>query len=133
MNPLIKQIPVVSQAYGFTKDAMKVYNSTSPIEAVKVAAVSIIDDCAPPQIKYPVKCGILVAQVASIEQMTFYFSKKRGLLTCLGNGVIPYTRFDFPYLDLCPGFSNPGNVLTILNIESYCKSLLFVSVIVNAF
>lgn len=33
-------------AYGFTKTAMKVYNSTSPVEAVKVAAVSIIDDCA---------------------------------------------------------------------------------------
>jgi len=42
---------------------MKVYNSTSPIEAVKVAAIGIIDDCAPPQIKYPVKCSILVAQI----------------------------------------------------------------------
>jgi len=42
---------------------MKVYNSTSPVKAVKVAVVSIIDDCAPPQIKYPVKCGILLAQV----------------------------------------------------------------------
>ena len=48
----------MGQAYGFTKTAMKVYNSTSPVEAVKVAAVSIIDDCAPPQIKYP-----LLAQV----------------------------------------------------------------------
>mgnify|MGYP007080363500 CR=1 FL=1 len=38
-------------------------NSTSPIEAVKVAAVSIIDDCAPPEIKYPIKCGIFFAQV----------------------------------------------------------------------
>ena len=52
LNPLIKQVPVVGQAYGFTKTAMKVYNSTSPVEA----AVSIIDDCVPPQIKYPVKC-----------------------------------------------------------------------------
>ena len=42
---------------------MKVYNSTSPVEAVKVAAVLIIDDCAPPQIKYPIKCGILLAQL----------------------------------------------------------------------
>ena len=42
---------------------MKVYNSTSPVEAIKVAAVSIIEDCAPLQIKYPVKCGILLAQV----------------------------------------------------------------------
>jgi len=63
LNPLIKQIPVVGQAYGFTKIAMKVYNPTSTIEAVKVAAVLIIDDCAPPQIKYPVKCGIFLAQV----------------------------------------------------------------------
>ena len=63
LNPLIKQVPVVGQAYGFTKTAMKVYNSTSPVEAVKVAAVSIIDDCAPPQIKYPVKCRIFLAQV----------------------------------------------------------------------
>ena len=62
-NPLIKQVPVVGQAYGFTKTAMKVYNSTSPVEAVKVAAVSIIDDCLPPIIKYPVKCGIFVSQV----------------------------------------------------------------------
>ena len=43
---------------------MKVYNSTSPVEAVKVAAVSIIDDYAPPQIKYPVKCVIFFAQIA---------------------------------------------------------------------
>ena len=42
LNPLIKQVPVVGQAYGFTKTAMKVYNSTSPVEAVKVAAVSMI-------------------------------------------------------------------------------------------
>ena len=46
--------------FGFTKTAMKVYNATSP---VKVAVVSIIDDYALPQIKYPVKCGILIAQV----------------------------------------------------------------------
>jgi len=45
LNPLIKQIPVVGQAYGFIKIAMKVYNSTSPVEAVKGAAVSIIDEC----------------------------------------------------------------------------------------
>ena len=42
---------------------MKIYNSISPVEVVKVAAVSIIDDCASPQIKYPVKCRIFLAQV----------------------------------------------------------------------
>ena len=63
LNP-IKQVPVVSQAYGFTKTAIKIYNTTSPVEAVKVAAISIIDDCAPVQIKYSVKCGTFIAQVA---------------------------------------------------------------------
>ena len=63
LNPFIKQVPVVGQAYGFTKTAMKVYNSTSPVEVAKVAARSIMDDCAPPQIKYPIKCGILLVQV----------------------------------------------------------------------
>lgn len=53
----------MGQAYGFTKTAMKVYNATSSVEGVKVAALSIIDDCATPQIKYPVKCGIFLAQV----------------------------------------------------------------------
>jgi hypothetical protein len=43
---------------------MKIYNSTSPIEAVKIATVSVVEDCAPPQIKYPVKCSILIAQLA---------------------------------------------------------------------
>lgn len=63
LGELIKQVPVVGQAYGFTKTAIKVDNSTSPVEAVKLTTVSIIDDCAPLQIKYPVKCGILLAQV----------------------------------------------------------------------
>ena len=64
LQPLIKQVPVVGQVYGFTKAAIKVYNATSPVEAVKEAAVSIVDDCAPPVIKYPVKCGVFAAQVA---------------------------------------------------------------------
>ena len=42
---------------------MRIYNATSPVEAVKAATIGIIDDCAPPQIKYPVKCGILLTQV----------------------------------------------------------------------
>lgn len=42
---------------------MKVYNSTDPISAVKNATLTIIDDCAPSQVKYPIKCGILLAQI----------------------------------------------------------------------
>jgi len=44
--------------------------------------------------------------------------------------VIPYTHLDFPCTDLYSVFENQGNVLIILNVESYYKSLLFVSVIV---
>ena len=56
LNPLIKQVPVVGQAYGFTKTAMKIYNSTSPVEAVKVAAVSI-------------------STIVSVELKVYFYSK----------------------------------------------------------
>ncbi len=42
---------------------MKVYNATSLVKAVKVAVVLVIDACAPPEIKYPVKCSIFLAKV----------------------------------------------------------------------
>ena len=63
VNALIQQAPVVGQAYGFAKTTMKVYNSTSPIEAVKTAAIGIAVDCTPPKIKYPIKCSIFIAQL----------------------------------------------------------------------
>ena len=63
LGPVIKQVPVVGQAVGLTVTAMKVYNCTSPVQAVKTAAISIVDDCAPPQIKYPLKCGALLIQL----------------------------------------------------------------------
>ena len=63
MINIISNIPVVGQAYGLTKTAMKVYNCTDPINATKVALVSVVEDCSPPQVKYPLKCGILLAQV----------------------------------------------------------------------
>lgn len=63
LNLFIKELPIVAQSVGFTRTAMKVYKSTSPVEAVKIAAISILDECAPPQVKYPIKCGILIAQI----------------------------------------------------------------------
>ena len=66
LDPFIKQVLVVDQAYGFTKTAMKVYNVTSPVQAIKVAAVLIIGDCALPQIKYPVECSIFLVQVGLV-------------------------------------------------------------------
>lgn len=58
MKEILENVPIVGQAYGLTKTAMIVYNSTSPIEAVKNATLSIIIDCTPPVIKYPVKCAV---------------------------------------------------------------------------
>jgi hypothetical protein len=62
MFELIKQIPVVGQAYGLTKTARRVYKLTDPISVVKNATLSIIEDCASLQVKYPIKGGILLAQ-----------------------------------------------------------------------
>jgi len=66
MINIISNVPVVGQAYGLTKAAMKVYNCTDPINATKVALVSVIEDCSPPQVKYPLKCGILLVQVGIV-------------------------------------------------------------------
>lgn len=63
MFELIKQVPVLGQPYGLTKTAIRVYNSTDAISAVKNATLSIIEDCSPPQVKYPIKCMILLAQL----------------------------------------------------------------------
>lgn len=61
---LIKNAPVISQAYGFTKTAQRVYNSTSPIGAVSAAVKGIVLDCSPPVVRYPLKCSILALQIA---------------------------------------------------------------------
>ena len=63
MFELLKQLPVISQSVGLTSTAMKVYNSTDPICALKNATLAIVDSCAPPQVKYPIRCGILLAQI----------------------------------------------------------------------
>ena len=63
IETIVKQIPVVTQAYGLTKTAIRVSESTDPISALKNATLTIVDDCVPPQIKYPVKCGVFLAQL----------------------------------------------------------------------
>lgn len=62
-DDLIKHVPIVGQAYGFTMTALKIYNSTSPIGATSLAVKGILADCLPPEVKYPVKCGILLTQL----------------------------------------------------------------------
>ena len=54
---------MLNQFYGFTRTAVKIYNSTSPVQTVQIATVSIINDCVPLSVKYPVKYSILLAQV----------------------------------------------------------------------
>jgi hypothetical protein len=58
-----KNTPVIGQAIGFSNTAVKVYNATSPATAVCAAVEGIFVDCMPPQVKYPVKCAILAAQM----------------------------------------------------------------------
>ena len=63
LEKIVKGVPVVGQAYGFVNVAMKVYDTTSPLQALKTGVLGVLTDCAPPQVKYPVKCGLLLAQV----------------------------------------------------------------------
>lgn len=60
--------PVVGTTFGFVKTAKRVYNCTSPLKAVKVGVKSVVIDCTPPVIKYPVLCSALFVCAAS----TFY-------------------------------------------------------------
>ena len=63
IETIFKQIPVVSQAYGLAKTAMRVSESTDPVCAMKNATLTIVEDCTPPQIKYPIKCGVFLVQL----------------------------------------------------------------------
>ena len=61
-SQIIKQTPVVGSVYGFYRTASRVYDSTSPVGAVKEAVKGLVIDCTPPAIKYPVS-GILMANI----------------------------------------------------------------------
>ena len=63
LSTFVKQVLVVGQAQGFTKTAMKVYKTSSPIERMKLAGQTILEECLPPQILYPFKCTVLVTQI----------------------------------------------------------------------
>ena len=64
LKEIVKGVPVLGQAYGLTSTAMRVYNSASPLEALKLAGFEIAQECLPPQVKYPLKCTVFFAQVA---------------------------------------------------------------------
>ena len=60
IEPLLKNAPILGSCYGFTKTAIKVYNSTTPTGAIKTAVKGIVLDCTPPVIKYPALCAALL-------------------------------------------------------------------------
>lgn len=63
MWKIISAGPVVFQAKSFSEVARNVTNITDPIGASFTATKLIVEDCAPPQVKYPVKCLILALQL----------------------------------------------------------------------
>ena len=62
MKKIIKYVPVVGQAYGLVDTVKTVSNITDPVQAAITAGEMIIEDCFPPQIKYPLECTLLVAE-----------------------------------------------------------------------
>jgi hypothetical protein len=56
---LVRHAPVIGSVYSVTKTAMDVYNTTSPAQALTVAAKGVLIDCVPPHVKYPALCGAL--------------------------------------------------------------------------
>ena len=70
-KPLLNKIgdytPVVGTTFGIIKTAKKVYNCTSPVEAVTTGVKSVLIDCTSPVVKYPVLCGAMaVCAVATL-------------------------------------------------------------------
>ena len=61
LGTILRNVPYVGSAYGFAKTCNKVYNTTSPVDAVLTGVKSIVLDCTPPVIKYLVLCSALAA------------------------------------------------------------------------
>ena len=45
--PALQNAPIIGGAYGLAKTSMRVYNSTSPLDAVSEAIVGVVVDCTP--------------------------------------------------------------------------------------
>lgn len=62
IKKIIKSVPILGQAYGIVDTVKVVSNITDPIQAVTTAGQMIVEDCLPPQVKYPVECAMLIAE-----------------------------------------------------------------------
>ena len=61
---IIENIPIAGQAMKFARLAKQVHNCSDPVQASITATKAIVVDCMPPQVKYPLKCIALGAQIA---------------------------------------------------------------------
>ena len=61
---IIQQALIVGSAFGLVKTSFRVYNASTPVNAVCEAVKGVLIDCSPPVIKYPLLCGYLLASVA---------------------------------------------------------------------
>lgn len=57
-------VPVIGSAFGVVKTVVKVYNATSPANAIMVGVKGVLIDCTLPVIKYPVLCAALTSCTA---------------------------------------------------------------------
>ena len=60
---ILKSVPIIAQAKSFSELARNVTRVDNPIKASFSAVKLIADVCAPPQVKYPLKCTILLLQL----------------------------------------------------------------------
>jgi hypothetical protein len=60
---LAKQIRVVGKAFRSAMTVVKIYISMNPIELNAEITKFIINDCLPPQIKYPVKYTVYIDNI----------------------------------------------------------------------
>lgn len=58
---IIQQAPIVGSAFKLVKTSFRVYNASTPVNAVCKAVKGVLIDCSPPVIKYPLLCGYLLA------------------------------------------------------------------------
>lgn len=69
VKEVVEVVPVATQAYGFTRTAISVYNSKTPLGAVKEAVKGIIGNCTPPFMKKTIRCILFFEQL----RVTVYY------------------------------------------------------------
>jgi hypothetical protein len=63
LGKIIRAGSIIAQANTFAELAKNATNITNPVSASVRGVVLIAEICAPPQVKYPIKCGVFLAQL----------------------------------------------------------------------